>query len=268
MSARSPRALFRSPRATLRGYLSENEPWCSWYGRPVSSDGVTGPADSTHKGLDRVEGRRPGEWVAHSTVREVYSSWWMSLRIDDVERPDGSRTDHEVVRGPDAAGMVLLNPDRGILMIWRHRFLPDTWGWEIPGGKIDPGETPELAARREALEETGWRASGPVVLLNRHHPSVGLVNQTFSLFLADDATYEGPPSDVNEAVRVEWRSFADVVSDISSGEITDGFTLLGVVLAMAVTNRGDLRSAWVSEGAAAGDDSSEGSPDDQEIVQQ
>lgn len=183
---------------------------------------------------------RPGEWVTHSTRREVYSSWWMTLRIDDVEKPDGTHTDHEVVRGPDAAGMVAIDDERGILMIWRHRFMPDTWGWEIPGGAIDAGESPDVAARREFLEETGWRTDGPVRHLSTHHPSVGLVNQTFHVFATERTTHDGPPSDPNEATRVEWRPFEQVAADVRSGEISDGFSVLAVVLALATSGRGAL----------------------------
>jgi len=187
-----------------------------------------------------VTGRRPGEWVTHSTIREVYSSWWMTLRLDDVERPDGSHTEHEVVRGPDAAGMVVLHPVRGILMIWRHRFMPDTWGWEIPGGAIDEGESSEEAARRELYEETGWAATGAARLLSRHHPSVGLVNQTFSVYLTHDAELRGDPPDANEAVEVQWRPLTDVAADLSGGGITDGFSQLAVALAMAQCGFGEL----------------------------
>ena len=184
--------------------------------------------------------RQPGEWVTHSTLREVYSSWWMTLRIDDVEKPDGSHTEHEVVRGPDAAGMAVVDPERGILMMWRHRFLPDTWGWEIPGGAIDEGESPELAARREFLEETGWSVRDPVRHLSTHHPSVGFVNQTFHVFVAVSATFHGRPADANEAVRVEWRTFDQVAADVAGGAISDGFSLLAVTLALATTGRGHL----------------------------
>lgn len=164
----------------------------------------------------------------------------MTLRIDDVERPDGSRTEHEVVRGPDAAGCVVVDPERGILMIWRHRFLPDTWGWEVPGGAIDAGETAEQAAVREAYEETGWRVVGPVRHLSTHHPSVGLVNQTFSIFLGERAEHVGSPPDANEAVRVEWRSFEQVAADVESGGISDAFSQLAVTLALATTGHGDV----------------------------
>lgn len=184
--------------------------------------------------------RRPGEWITHSTLREVYSSWWLTLRIDDVERPDGTHTEHEVVRGPDGAGVAVVRPDRGVLMIWRHRFMPDTWGWEIPGGAIEQGEPPEEAARRECLEETGWAVAGPMVHLNTHHPSVGLVSQTFHLFAANDAVHRGAPADVNEAARIEWRPIEQVVADVRSGAISDGFSQLGVVLAIASIGYGHL----------------------------
>lgn len=191
---------------------------------------------STRVGNDR----RPGEWITHSTLREVYSSWWMTLRIDDVEKPDGTHTEHEVVRGPDAAGVVVIHPDRGVLMIWRHRFMPDTWGWEIPGGAIEQGETPEDAARRECLEETGWSVIGPIAHLSTHHPSVGLVNQTFHVFAAGDAAYDGDPADVNEAAAIAWRPFQQVVSDVRSGSISDAFSLLGIVLALGSSGYGHL----------------------------
>jgi hypothetical protein len=70
--------------------------------------------------------------------------------------------------------------------------------------------------------------------------SVGLVHQTFSVFLATNATYVGAPPDANEAVDVAWRPLEVVVADIRSGTITDGFTLLGATLALAATGHGEL----------------------------
>ncbi len=191
--------------------------------------------------------RRPGEWITHSTLRSVYESWWVTLRLDDVERPDGSHTEHEVIEGPNAAGMVVAHPTKGILMIWRHRFMPDTWGWEIPGGALDQGESAAQAAERECHEETGWKVVGPVSHLSTHHPSVGLVNQTFDIFLAADANFDGAPSDPNEAAEIEWRSYEQVASDLRNGVISDGFTQLGVALAMGAIGRGDLLARQPSE---------------------
>ena len=102
----------------------------------------------------------------------------------------------------DAAGVLVDDPDRGVLLMWRHRFLSDEWGWEIPGGMVDPGETPEQAARRECIEESGW-APGPMRPVCRFRPIAGLSSQTFWIFSAAGAEQVGEP-DPDEAERVEW----------------------------------------------------------------
>ena len=92
--------------------------------------------------------------------RTVYASWWVELHVDSVRLNDGRVIEHEVVVSPqDAAGMVVINDQRDILMIYRHRFIPDTWAWELPAGRVDPGEAPIDGAVRECLEETGYRVA-------------------------------------------------------------------------------------------------------------
>ena len=122
-------------------------------------------------------------WIVHGE-RALYSSPWVGLRLADVEIPGGERFEHHVVRVPrEAAGCVVHDPERGVLLLWRHRFITDTWGWEIPAGAVDDGETPAEAAAREVREETGWRP-GPVEHLVTYQPSNGLSDQRFNVFLA------------------------------------------------------------------------------------
>ena len=102
----------------------------------------------------------PGEWTVHGE-RSIYDSEWMSLRLVDVETPSGNRFDHHVTRIPAEAAATLVVMERRVLMIWRHRFVTDTWCWELPAGRIDPGETVAQAAARECLEETGWQPDPP-----------------------------------------------------------------------------------------------------------
>ena len=95
-------------------------------------------------------------WIVHGE-RSVYDCEWLTLALTDIEIPGGERFEHHVVRVPNnAAGTVVYDPDRGVLLLWRHRFITDTWGWEIPAGRIDPGESPEQAAhRRRARKRAG-----------------------------------------------------------------------------------------------------------------
>ena len=81
-------------------------------------------------------------WIVHGE-RTLYSSAWVDLRLADVEIPGGDRFEHHVVRVPrEAAGCVVHDPDQGVLLLWRHRFITDTWGWEIPAGAVDAGREP------------------------------------------------------------------------------------------------------------------------------
>lgn len=169
-------------------------------------------------------------WIVHGE-RWIYQSEWVSLSLIDVEIPGDRRFEHHAVRMPyAAAGTVVHDPDRGLLMLWRHRLITDTWGWEIPAGRIDPGESPAEAAAREAWEETGWRP-GPVEPLVSYNPSNGSSDQRFHVFLARGAQYVGAPVDATEAERVEWRTIEQVRASVRNGEIGDGLSLTAVLYA-------------------------------------
>jgi 8-oxo-dGTP pyrophosphatase MutT (NUDIX family) len=138
-----------------------------------------------------------------------------------------------VVRVPlEAAGCVVHDPDRGVLLLWRHRFITDTWGWEIPAGAVDDGETPDEAAAREVQEETGWQP-GPLEHLVSYQPSNGLSDQRFHVFLARGAKHVGDPIDVGEAERIEWRSPSDVRADIARNKMPDGLSLTALLYVLA-----------------------------------
>jgi 8-oxo-dGTP pyrophosphatase MutT (NUDIX family) len=171
-------------------------------------------------------------WTVHGE-RSLYESEWVRLVLVDVEIPGGERFEHHVVRMPNqAAGTIVRDPDRGVLLLWRHRFITDTWGWEIPAGGIDPGETPEQAAAREALEETGWRPAGLRPLF-RYQPTNGLSDQAFHIFVADGATHVGDPTDAGESERIEWVAPADLREIVRNQQMLDGLSLTAVLYAFA-----------------------------------
>jgi 8-oxo-dGTP pyrophosphatase MutT (NUDIX family) len=176
-------------------------------------------------------------WTVHGE-RSIYESEWVRLCLVDVEVPGAQRFEHHVVRVPcEAAGTVVHDAGRGLLLLWRHRFITDTWGWEIPAGRVDPGESPEQAARRETLEETGWRP-GRLSHLVTYHPTNGLSDQKFNLFLAEGAVYVSEPTDPGESERIEWVSVADVAGMARRGGMIDGLSLTAVLYALAFAGLG------------------------------
>ncbi|MEO6653488.1 MAG: NUDIX hydrolase [Ilumatobacteraceae bacterium] len=173
-----------------------------------------------------------GEWLDRGDS-VIYESEWVSLVITDVVMPDGRQVDHHVARMPRPAAGAVLVGDGAVLMLYRHRFITNTWGWEIPAGGVDPGEAPADAAIREAREESGWEPH-TVSPLCSFHPANGILDQVFHIFVSDDATHRGEPHDRNEAARIEWVPIAEVRRLLSTGEIKDGLTFGAIAYAFAM----------------------------------
>jgi 8-oxo-dGTP pyrophosphatase MutT (NUDIX family) len=172
------------------------------------------------------------EWTVHGE-RRVYDNEWMRVALVDVELPSGARFEHHVLRMPaQASGVVVDVADRGVLLLWRHRFITDTWGWELPAGRVDAGETAIEAGARETLEETGWQP-GPLVPMFSYFPHNGTSDMTFNLFVATSATHVGDPADPDESERVEWVSWDTIRSEIAAGRIRDGMSLTGLLYRLA-----------------------------------
>lgn len=163
------------------------------------------------------------QWINHGEST-IYESPWVTLTLADVEVPGGRRFDHHVVHVDPAAGVVVHDPERGVLLLWRHRFITDSWGWEIPAGRVDDGESFVDAAARETLEETGWQP-GPLTPLVRFFPANGLSDLAFHIYGATSATYVGEPSDPSESTRVEWVPLHDLRGAIAAGDVRDGLSL-------------------------------------------
>jgi 8-oxo-dGTP pyrophosphatase MutT (NUDIX family) len=168
------------------------------------------------------------KWQVHGE-RTIYDSAWMRLALVDVEVPGHGRFDHHVLRMPaGASGTVVHDAAHGVLLLWRHRFITDTWGWEVPAGRIDDGETPEAAAARETLEETGWRP-GTLRHLTTYFPHNGSSDATFHLFAAVGAVHVGEPSDPSESERVEWVPVGELQAAIHAGQVGDGLSLTALL---------------------------------------
>ncbi|MFG3202090.1 NUDIX hydrolase [Streptomyces sp. NPDC048192] len=166
-------------------------------------------------------------WTIHGE-RALYDTPWLRVRSLDVEQPDGTRTDYHVVRLRDLAVAAAVDDRQRVLMLWRHRFVTDTWAWELPMGLVEDGETPEAAAARELREETGWRP-GSMRELVYAEPAAGITDSRHFVFRADGARCVGAPTERNESDRVEWIPLAGLRGMIARREIVSSATLVGVM---------------------------------------
>ncbi|WP_236653676.1 NUDIX hydrolase [Streptacidiphilus melanogenes] len=159
----------------------------------------------------------------------VYANQWFKINLADVELPDGRHLDHYLMRLRPVALVAAVNADNEVLLLWRHRFITDTWGWELPAGVVDDGETIEHAAARELLEETGWRG-GPLHPLLTVEPSNGLTDARHHVFWAEGAEYVGHPEDDFESERREWVPLARVPELVEKGEVRSANAVAALLL--------------------------------------
>ena len=170
-------------------------------------------------------------WLVHGE-RIIYDNEWIRVFLTDVELPDGDRFEHHVVKLKAAAMTALIDPQDRVLLMWRHRFVSDRWGWELPGGLVDEGEDPEDTALREILEEVGYR---PKTLRHvaRFQPMVGMVDSWHDVFVGEGAVKIAEPTEKTEMARMEWVPLSSIMEKIAEGEIWNSGTLVALLYVLA-----------------------------------
>jgi 8-oxo-dGTP pyrophosphatase MutT (NUDIX family) len=172
-------------------------------------------------------------WVVHGE-RTIYENEWVTVGLADISQPSGERFEHHTVTLPSAAMTVVLD-DAGenVLLSWRHRFVPDLWNWELPGGLIDAGEEPAATAARELEEETGYRPRS-MEHLATFEPMAGTVRSAHHVFLARGVERIGAVRELNEGT-FEWVSLAEVPDLINRGQVGNSGALVGLLHLLALS---------------------------------
>lgn len=167
-------------------------------------------------------------WTTLSS-RTVYENPWISVREDQVLRPDGKPGIYGVVHFRNRAiGVLPVEDDGSIWMVGQFRYALGAYSWEIPEGGCPRDESPEDAARRELLEETGFTA-GRLEYVGRSHLSNSVSDEEGHLFRASGLV--PGPSRPEGTERLQVRKFAwdEVVSMVDEGKITDSLTQLALL---------------------------------------
>jgi len=173
----------------------------------------------------------PMQWKVNSE-RSLYRDHWVDVRSADIELPNGRHLDRRLIHTFASAGAVVVNEGGRVLLLWRHRFITDTWGYEIPLGRINAGESPAEAAARKVQSETGWRP-GPLTSLLYVQPSAGLTTAQHHVFSANHATYLGDATPSYGSEYAEWVRLDSVPELVRTGQIVSGTTVAALLMALS-----------------------------------
>lgn len=160
--------------------------------------------------------------------KEVYRCklFWVT---EDEAVEDDFKISRSVVRHRGSAVMMAVDEKKRVLLVQQYRLPALKKLWELPAGKVDEGETVLQAAKRELVEETGYRAK-TWKKLTSFFPSPGYVEEKMTIFLATDLTEgEAQPMD-DERIEKRWFTRKELDDLIRAGKIEDGKTLVGYLL--------------------------------------
>lgn len=167
--------------------------------------------------------------------RRIYSGKVLNLDIDRVRFPDGSTGELEMIRHPGASAIIpfLSEPagdDPQILLIKQYRYAAESFLYEVPAGRLDPGESPAECARRELMEETGCTAE-KIEPLYTFYTTPGFIDERIYGFIATGISRGESAREADEFLTVETMTLSHALELIQKGEIRDAKTSVLILFA-------------------------------------
>jgi 8-oxo-dGTP pyrophosphatase MutT (NUDIX family) len=154
----------------------------------------------------------------------------ITVNVEQVQLPSGETASYEIVHHPGGAAIVALDEQNQVCLLRQFRPAAPGWVWELPAGRLEPGEPPAETARRELIEEAGrtadsWSSLGSIL------SSPGVFAETIHLYLARQLHQTPLQHERHEVIEVHWRPFSQAVDMALNGELCDAKTIVGLLRA-------------------------------------
>ncbi len=160
-------------------------------------------------------------------VKTIFKGKVVTLNLETVTLPNGATVELEVVRHPGAAAIVPMKDEQTVILIRQFRLAAGGFIYEIPAGKLFPGEDPQLCAERELEEEIGYRA-GTIERLETFLTAPGFTDEVMHLFKATALTKTAQKLDHDEVLEVVEMSLEKALAHVRDGTIRDAKTIVGL----------------------------------------
>ena len=159
---------------------------------------------------------------------KVFEGRIIKVKVDRVEMPDGSVATRELVEHPGGVGIVAITDKDEIILVEQYRKPLDKVIYEIPAGKLDPGEHHRTCGIRELGEETGLSAK-VFDYMGFIYPSPGFTDEVTHVYLAKELTQGETHPDDDEFLDVKKVPFNTALKMVMDGEINDAKSVFGIL---------------------------------------
>jgi ADP-ribose pyrophosphatase len=193
----------------------------------------TKPKKSSRKSTTAPGVKRAGNAKLISS-KLTFKGRVFNVFTDTLEEPDGHRHIKDVIRHNGSVVMLAVdertNPaDPDVILERQYRHAAGQYLIELPAGSRDPGEAPLAAAKRELIEETGYRAKKWTMLL-RYFASPGFLGEWMQIYLARDIREGVATPELDEQIEIIRMPLSEAMKLVAAGKIHDGKTLIGLSL--------------------------------------
>ncbi|MFH5832119.1 NUDIX domain-containing protein [Halalkalibaculum sp. DA3122] len=162
--------------------------------------------------------------------KEIFDGRLLHVFFDEARLPDGSESTREWIKHPGASAVLPVFRDGDVMLVKQFRYPVAQIFYEVPAGKIDPGETADSTARRELKEEAGLTCQ-QFHYLGNFYPSIGYTDEIIHLYIAWEIEEFEQTVDEDEFLVKERVPFREAVEMAHTGEISDGKTAITLLRA-------------------------------------
>lgn len=159
---------------------------------------------------------------------KLFSGKKFEVYLDKFDLPNGKVRETEYIRHRGSAVIIPLIDENTIILEKQFRPIIGKWVYELPAGTIEEGEPPEITAKRELIEETGYDAETLIHLID-FYPSPGVSTELMHLFLAKGLKFVGSKPEEYEVIEIEKKSLDEALEMIKNHEIEDAKTIIGIL---------------------------------------
>lgn len=164
------------------------------------------------------------------TSKQIFDGKVVKLFVDTVELPDGSEAIREIVRHPGAVCVIPVTKDMDVVTVKQYRYAFEQIMLEIPAGKLEPGENPLEAVKRELEEESGVVAK-KIEYLGEIFTTVAIFDEKIHLYLATELEFKDAHPDEDEFLEVETIPLSELYNMVMDGDIKDAKTQIAILKA-------------------------------------